>query len=123
MARILVIDDVPQMRKLIEATLEAAGHEVVCAGNGKEGLAIFSVQPADLVITDLIMPETEGMETIQQLRAVDPALKILAISGAPQEWRILEMAENHGAHKTLAKPFKLEELANAVETLLRPQAP
>ena len=69
------------------------------------------------------MPETEGMETIQQLRAVDAELKIPAISGAPQEWRILGMAENHGAHKTLAKPFKLAELTEAVETLLRPPAP
>ncbi len=123
MARILVIDDVPDMRKLIQNTLETAGHEVACAGNGKEGLAKFSAQPADLVITDLIMPGTEGMETILKLRAAAPDVKILAISGAPKEWMILKMAEYNGANKTLAKPFKLDELTGAVETLLRPQSP
>ena len=118
MARILVIDDVPQVRKLIERTLEAAGHEVSCAGNGREGLAMFSAQHADLVITDLIMPEKEGMETIQHLRSANPGLKIIAISGAPNEWMLLEMAEDHGAQMTLVKPFRLEELTGAVDTLL-----
>ena len=119
MARILVIEDDPGMRVFLEETLEAAGHEVRAAVNGKEGLALFRAHPANLVITDLFMPEQEGLETIRELRSVNPALKIIAISGAVPEWRVLEMAKYLGAQRTLAKPFVPEEIRDAVETLLR----
>ena len=123
MARILVIDDVRLMRNLIAETVQAAGHEVMCAANGKEGLKMFSAEAADLVITDLIMPEKEGLETIQQLRSAQPDLKIIAMSGAPRQLMVLEMAAMVGAQKTLQKPFQMDELTEAVETLLKAQAP
>src|SRR5947208_389358 len=120
MARILVIEDDPGMRVLLEEALAGAGHEVLAAVNGKEGVLLFRAHPANLVITDLFMPEQEGLETIRQLRSVNPALKIIAISGAAPEWRVLEMAKHLGAQKTLAKPFVLQEIRDAVETLLKP---
>jgi|SRR2546426_923959 len=118
MARILVIEDHPAMRDVLEESLMAAGHEVRTAANGKEGVALFRAHPADLVITDLLMPEKEGLETIKDLRARAPALKIIAISGASPEWRVLDMAKQLGAHKTLVKPFTPQEILGAVEALL-----
>jgi DNA-binding response OmpR family regulator len=119
MARILVIEDDPGMRDILEETLTPAGHEVWSAVNGKEGVALFHAHPADLVITDLLMPEQEGLETIRELRSVSSSLKIIAISGAAPEWRVLEMAGRLGALKTLAKPFTPQEILEAVEVCLK----
>ena len=121
MARLLVIDDDPHLLNLLEGTLTAAGHEVRCAGNGKEGLALFVKQPADLVITDLLMPEKDGLEIIQELLARDANLKIIAMTGSPTEWNLVTIAETIGAQKTLLKPFTQDEVTEAVATLLQSQ--
>jgi len=118
MARILIIEDDPGMRDVLEETLMPAGHEVWSAVNGQEGVALFRAHPADLVITDLLMPEKEGLETIRELRSARPALRIIAISGASPEWRVLEMARKLGAQKTLAKPFTPQDILEAVNACL-----
>ena len=81
MARILVIDDEELARFTLREILEAAGHEVVEAANGNEGTAFQRANPCDIVITDMIMPEKEGLETIVELKGEYPDLKIIAISG------------------------------------------
>ncbi len=121
MARILVIDDDDQIRAMLQQRLEREGHKVVSAGDGKLGMKLFREEPAELVITDIIMPEKEGIETIMELRRDFPEVKIIAISGggkvSPDEY--LHIAEKFGAHRTLAKPFGREELLKAVQELLK----
>src|SRR5262245_44680382 len=83
MARILIIDDDPEVRSMLEQTLHAAGHEVTQAANGNEGLRLQCAQPASLVITDLLMPEKEGLATIVDFRKEFPKVPIITISGRP----------------------------------------
>lgn len=82
MARILVVDDDDLIRKLVYKTLARAGYEVVASSNGEEAASIYHQEPAALIITDLFMPEQEGMEIIMELRRDYPDVKIIAISGA-----------------------------------------
>lgn len=114
MAKILVIDDEPDIRPAMRAALEAAGHSVDEAENGMVGMARFRADPADVVITDLIMPEQEGIETIVALRRAYPGLRIIAITGAGDAEILLKVARQVGACRTLAKPFTAEELRAAV---------
>ncbi|MCL1981353.1 MAG: response regulator [Proteobacteria bacterium] len=117
--RILVIDDDDQMRVLLRQVMEWAGHEVIEAANGREGVQKFRKQPADLVITDLIMPEQEGLETISSLKKEYPDLKIIAISGGgrigPEAY--LPAAQELGANKVFSKPFDVRELAETIKEL------
>lgn len=118
--RIMVIDDDDQMRVLLRQVMEWAGYEVVEAEDGREGMQIQRRQPADLVITDLIMPEQEGLETISLLRKEFPQTKIIAISGGgrigPEAY--LPAAQELGADRVFSKPFDVRELAGAVKELL-----
>ena len=120
MAYILVIDDDDQIRALLQQVLERAGHKVVSAADGNQGIKLFRAQAADLIITDIIMPEKEGLETIMELRRDFPEVRIIAISGGgrmkPDEY--LHLAERCGAHRTLTKPFWREELLAAVRECL-----
>ena len=120
MAQILVVDDDPQIGKLLEKVLSKAGHDVVVAMNGKEGLEVFRDGNFDLLITDLIMPEKEGLETIMELRQEFPDTKIIAMSGGgrigPDSY--LKMANTLGAKKTLTKPFGREDLLSAVNGMI-----
>jgi len=117
MADILIIDDDRQMRRLLIRVLEGAGHVVYEAENGGDGLALFRrVQPL-LVITDLVMPDTEGIETIRELRREAPTIPILAVSGGgPPVY--LRAATALGATAALAKPFVAAELLGLVTDLL-----
>jgi len=116
MARILVIDDEDQVRRLLRAALEMKGHEVLEASNGKEALRLHRATPAELAITDILMPEMDGVELIQALRSVAPQLKIIAMSGGGRfrQTEALDMAEPLGAFATLRKPFGLDALLEAV---------
>ncbi|WP_319588442.1 response regulator [uncultured Desulfobulbus sp.] len=118
--RILVIDDDDQMRTLLRQVMEWAGYEVIEAGDGREGMQKQRKQPADLVITDLIMPEQEGLETITSLKKEYPGIKIIAISGGgrigPEAY--LPAAQELGADKVFSKPFDVRELAETVRELL-----
>jgi len=120
MAHILIIDDDPQMLNMLGQILEREGHEVVKALDGKEGLKLYRENPTDLVITDIIMPETEGMETIMELQRDFPDVKIIAISGGGHNIAesYLYMARVLGVHKTFAKPIARDELLKAVREIL-----
>ncbi len=121
MPRILLIDDDEAFRNMLHKTLECAGYEVEDAVNGSHGLKLFRQRPPDLVITDLVMPDKEGLETIMELRREAPTLKLIAISGGGRMNPTLNltMAEKFGARKTLAKPFSHQEILDAVAELLK----
>jgi len=121
MARILVIDDDPQVRDMLKQVLERAEYEVGVAPGGNVGVKIHQSDPADLIITDIVMPGKEGLETIMEFRRYFPAVRIIAISGGgktgPHDY--LNIAKAMGAQKTFAKPFDLPELLSAVRELLQ----
>lgn len=121
MARILIIEDDDEVRDLLESLLSREGHEVETAANGKQGVAAFLARPFDLVITDIIMPEKDGIEAIMDLRRGRPGLKLIAISGGgrvePDNY--LHSAQLLGADRTLRKPFSNEAIVAAVADLLR----
>jgi DNA-binding NtrC family response regulator len=120
MSRILVIDDDNSICLLLQRVLERLGHQVTVADDGQKGLAVHKATPADLVITDLIMPGMEGIETIMELRRRSPALKIIAMSGGGRGkgTDYLMMAQKFGVHGTLNKPFTLEALTGLVTEVL-----
>ena len=120
MARVLLIDDDDVIRQMIRRMLIADGHDVQEAANGRVGVACHRQQPSDLIITDIVMPDQEGLETIQQLRRVDPQVKIIAMSGAYID-RVdgyLALALKFGARRVLQKPFSQAELLAAVADVL-----
>lgn len=120
MAKILVLDDEPSILLMIKKMLEKAGHQVDIALNGKEGMRLFEKDKPDLVVTDIIMPEKEGLETIFELRRLHPDLKIIAISGggriSPDGY--LPGAKLLGADKVFPKPLDQKEFLSAVSELL-----
>jgi len=120
MARILVIDDDEQMRLLLTNLLRRRGFEVLQAHDGLSALRLLESTPVDLVITDLVMPRMEGLETIRHLRAAGQT-RIIAMSGSGSGsgyLDYLEYAEKLGASATFAKPFAPPEIVHAVEQLL-----
>jgi len=121
MARILVIDDDADMRVLVEQILKAAGHEVFLAADGREGVMRHRTCPADLVITDLYMPNQDGMETIREFRIRFPEVAIVAMSGAINSGDMLSIAQHLAGVGILHKPFLTEELLDAVAKGLRGQ--
>jgi DNA-binding response OmpR family regulator len=123
-ARILIIDDDDQLRHMLCQVLEQAGYETVEARDGQEGLERFRTAPTDLIITDILMPGKEGLETIMELRRAVPGIKIIAISGGGQTGNMtfLEVARYLGAYRAFQKPFALRELLNAVREALAGQA-
>jgi DNA-binding response OmpR family regulator len=119
-ARILVVDDDRGIREMLRQFLEKVKYEVLVASDGKEALQLLKDQPADLMITDIVMPEKEGLETIMECRRLSPGIKIIAISGGRKigEKDYLNVARALGAEKTLLKPFGLKGLLDAVQELL-----
>lgn len=118
--RILIIDDDPVIREILSEILEMNGYIVDTAGDGDKGIDKHCRQPFDLVITDIIMPGKEGIETIYELRHASPDLKIIAISGGGhlESDGYLRMAGKLGANLTLDKPFETIEIEVAVKKLL-----
>ncbi|MDH3602932.1 MAG: PAS domain-containing protein, partial [Candidatus Tectomicrobia bacterium] len=119
--RILLIDDDDQLRGGVRHMLESEGYEIVEARNGKEGFRQYQVEPADLVITDILMPEQEGVKTIQELRRDFPDVRIVAISGGIQSghMNVLDIARRLGAQRTLQKPFSRDELMIMIRDVLQ----
>lgn len=115
MARILIIDDDEAFRGMLVTILEAAGHTTVAAENGLEALKRFRATPADLILTDLMMPY-DGLATIRILRSEFPQLGIIAMSGGGAHR--LDFARSLGAHRTLTKPFASEQLVTAIAEVL-----
>lgn len=120
MSHILVIDDDDQVRGLLKRILERTGYSVADAENGKVGMERHRASPAALIITDIVMPEQEGLETIQALRRTSPETKILAISGGGfnQPGNYLTLASHFGAHRVLPKPIEREVLLATVRELI-----
>ena len=122
MARILLIEDDPTVRAVLRMSLSGIGHTVIEARNGKEGLGLFRQARADLVITDILMPDKDGLEVIRELRKKQvPPVKVIAISGGGVSQNAadaLRMAKFLGAAKTLTKPFSNEVLIAAINELL-----
>ena len=121
MARILLIDDDNEVRTMLRLTLAHFGHTVIEARNGREGLELFKTVNADLVITDIVMPEKEGLEVLIKLRAKQvPPVKIIAISGGGRQKAAdyLRLAKLMGAARVLAKPFSNEVLLAVIDELL-----
>ncbi len=120
MARILIIDDEDELRSMLRQMLEQAGHAVTEAVNGAVGIQLYEQDRPDLIITDIIMPEKEGVETIIALRQADPNLPIIAISGGGrlEATDFLTMAKKLGARHTLSKPFRRDQLLEAVGACL-----
>lgn len=122
MASILVVEDDEDIRPLICMMLVKAGHAVRQAGNGIEGVRLYREAPADLVLTDVVMPEQEGLAMIIELRRLNPKVKIIAMSGgfAYDPKLYLHMASRFGADRVLRKPFQFNELIEAVNLVLVP---
>ena len=102
---------------MLERILTKAGHEVVQAGDGKEGVARFKEAPADLVLVDVVMPVQDGLETIVQLRRESPTVPIIAMSGKPAAKVLLDLAQRLNT-TTLIKPFSAEQLLASVTQAL-----
>jgi len=98
--------------------LEGMGHQVVYAKNGVEGVAKYKDESVDLVITDIMMPEKDGIETIRELKGCDAKVKIIAITGYRGRFNRLPAAEFLGAQETLVKPFTKADLATTIDKLL-----
>ncbi|HEY4952113.1 MAG TPA: response regulator [Verrucomicrobiae bacterium] len=118
MARILIIDDDANLRTILGHALKAVGHEVILAADGREGIKQHRAVPADLIITDLFMPEQEGLETIRQLRKEFPEIAIIAMSGIDPTNTMLTIASKLGAARILQKPFGIERLLKTIDEVL-----
>lgn len=120
MATILIIDDEASIRRIVRQVLTREGHTVLEAADGREGVRLQRRERADLVITDLVMPEQEGIETIRTLLDEDPDVRIVAMSGGGRGGAesYLRMAELMGAVATLPKPFTLQKLRDTVRGAL-----
>src|SRR5690554_4782153 len=107
MARILVIDDNPALREAICELLQQAGFETVPLTSGRRAAHIHRAEPVQLVITDIFMPDTDGLEIVSKFRRDFPNVKIIAISGGGSlgMMELLSVAKRLGAHRTLMKPF------------------
>lgn len=120
MAKILIIDDDEPIRDSLEAMAMAAGHDVLTAADGRKGMAAYAAFQPDLVVTDIIMPEQDGLETITQLRRLSRSMPIIAISGGERygSFDSLAAARKLGADRTLTKPFSGAMLMSEIAELL-----
>jgi two-component system response regulator (stage 0 sporulation protein F) len=114
MATILIIDDEEPIRALLRITLEAAGYEVTEAANGRQGLERYRYRPTDLIITDIAMPDLNGLDVILALTRQFLHAKVIAISGEGGETNVLDVAKLFGARWTFQKPFSIPQLLDAV---------
>ncbi len=120
MPYVLIVDDERPIRELLVEVFTGAGFEVAVAETGLQGLRSIAARRPDLLVTDILMPDKEGLETILELRIKDPTLPIFAMSGGSQRTGIdvLAMASRLGAARTYAKPFDPFELVAEAQSLL-----
>jgi DNA-binding response OmpR family regulator len=118
--KILVIDDDVMLLRTISKILIGDGHEVITAAEGSRGMVLFRLKNPDMVITDIVMPQQEGLETILTLRRDNNPIKIIVMSGCDNE--MLETARLIGADAAIEKPFRAEELLSQVRALCAPAA-
>jgi two-component system, chemotaxis family, chemotaxis protein CheY len=119
-AHVLVMDDEEELRRVLVRALERAGHEVSQAENGSDGLRAIKAHPVDLVVTDLVMPEMDGLEFMRELGRQRPGTRVIAISGGGiwDKGSLLAVAGMLGAVKTLSKPFELDAFLKLVDEVL-----
>ena len=120
MPRILVVDDESPIRGLLRQAFEMNGYDVLEASNGVEAVKIFRENDIDLVVTDIIMPDKEGLESIMDLKEIDPDVKIIAMSGGGrlEPHSYLQMASKFGAKRVFQKPLSIALLVSAVKELI-----
>jgi two-component system response regulator (stage 0 sporulation protein F) len=118
MASILVIDDNEPVRGFLRAVLEAQGHTVTEAGQGRMAVQLLRQSSVDLVLTDIYMPDCDGLEVIMTLRRDFPSMKIVAMSGGSGERNLLIVARQLGAHDVLEKPINVDRLLESVAGVL-----
>jgi CheY-like chemotaxis protein len=120
MQKILIVDDNAAVRSTISKILADAGYCTVSAEDGNSGLDVYKRERPDLIITDIIMPEREGIETIRTMLKDNPQAKIIAISGGARigKMDLLQVARRMGARETMAKPFDPDELVATTKRLL-----
>jgi CheY-like chemotaxis protein len=121
MASVLLVDDAPELRRTIERLLANAGHEVTSAANGTAALRALEGGTFDVIVTDIVMPDMEGLELIRKVRKTYASLPIIAMSGGGRAGAedYLALASSFGAAKTLEKPFPTETLTAAIDEVLR----
>ena len=115
--KILVVDDEDSIVNLLVSILSLQEFEVIAAYDGRQGLELYEKEKPDLVITDIIMPDMEGIEFVRRLRKIDRELPIIAMSGNPTGTQFLKTASLLGANSTLQKPFSSEELLNRISEI------
>lgn len=120
MPHVLVIDDDPAIRQLLRGIVEARGHLVVEAGTGKLGVEAFGRNPFSLVLTDIVMPDMDGVQAIAAIRRMRPEVGIIAISGGGRARNLtpLQLARQFGADRILEKPFRREDVLRTVDEVL-----
>ena len=119
--RALVIEDDPELRRILKMSLEAADIETLTAADGKRGLALMQDTRFDVVVTDILMPTMDGLEVVQAVRAAHKGVKIIAISGGGRRQpgaQVLGIAEIFGADATLFKPFTRQELLATIKAVV-----
>ncbi len=125
MPRILVIDDEPLVRAVLRSILERSGYTVMDASDGRVGLALWRHTPSDLVLTDIFMPELDGIEVIRQLTRIWPQAKIIAMTGGTKigdfKSTVAPAALRLGAQHILLKPFTKQTLLAAISAVLTPK--
>jgi CheY-like chemotaxis protein len=125
MAKILVIDDNDDLRETIVSVLDDEGYDTLFAPDGASGVKVFGETRPDLVITDLIMPKSNGLDTIRDIKAIDPQARIVAMSGGSliSHEYYLDVAATLGAMHVLSKPFEIDELVRVVAECLNAPLP
>lgn len=121
MAKVLIVDDEQVIRAMLREFLEDDSHEVMEAENGEQACALYRKSPADLVITDIVMPEKNGIDMIMDLKKDYPDINIVAISGGggiTGRYDYLPIASMVGASNILSKPFSLTEMRKVMSGLL-----
>ncbi len=114
MATILIIDDEESIRNLLREVLEKANHRVLEASDGQEGLTLYQQNKVDLVLMDILMPGTDGLETTLQLTREYLDAKVIAMTGAQGDKNFLDVAKLFGARRVFEKPFDLDKLVQAI---------
>jgi two-component system chemotaxis response regulator CheY len=118
MARVLVVDDSDFMRRVLKNILESGGHKVVEARGSVEALRIFKKDGADIITMDIVMPETDGIETVRALKEADPKVRIIMISALGHQKTVMRALEA-GAMDFIMKPFTADDVLESVSAVLQ----
>ena len=121
MIQILVVEDDPAFRSVVGAALTKYGYSVIEASDGRAGLELLKTHAIDLIITELLMPEMDGIELIVELRETKNTIPIIAMTGRPDDTEVyLNVAKAFGAKYVFKKPFPMDDFLSAVRSLLSP---